>query len=99
MGRADGGVRGRVWLRFAHEMNTATYPWSEEEGRNPSGSYVAVWRHLHAIFDAGNADNVTWLWSPDTPDSGTTPLEPVPGGRPGRGWSPNAEYRRTPRRP
>jgi hypothetical protein len=68
---------GPVWLRFAHEMNTVTYPWGEVAGRNPSGSYIAAWRHVHQVFDAAHADNVTWVWSPNTPYPGTTPLAEV----------------------
>jgi len=64
-----------VRLRFAHEMNADTYPWSEVDGRNPRGSYVAAWRHVRDVFDDAGADNVTWVWSPNTPYDGTTPLE------------------------
>lgn len=65
---------GPVWLRFAHEMNTVTYPWSELEGRNPAGSYVAAWRHVHEVFRDAGVPNVSWVWSPNTPYDGTTPL-------------------------
>ena len=63
-----------VRLRFAHEMNADTYPWSEVDGRNPPGSYVAAWRHVRGVFDDAGADNVTWVWSPNTPYTGSTPL-------------------------
>ena len=63
-----------VRLRFAHEMNADIYPWSEVDGRNPPGSYVAAWRHVRDVFDDADADNVTWVWSPNTPYTGTTPL-------------------------
>jgi hypothetical protein len=63
-----------VRLRFAHEMNADIYPWSEVDGRNPPGSYVAAWRHVRDVFDDAGADNVTWVWSPNTPYPGTTPL-------------------------
>jgi hypothetical protein len=75
--RQVAAYRGPVWLRFAHEMNTVTYPWGEIGGRNPSGSYVDAWRHVHRVFDAAHADNVTWVWSPNTPYTGTTPLREV----------------------
>jgi hypothetical protein len=65
---------GPVMLRFAHEMNTPTYPWGEVEGRNPDGSYVAAWRHVHEVFSEAGATNVTWVWSPNVPYSGTTDL-------------------------
>jgi hypothetical protein len=66
-----------VMLRFAHEMNTGTYPWGEVDGRNDDGSYVAAWRHVHEIFDRAGADNVTWVWSPNVPFPGSTDLAAV----------------------
>ncbi|HEX5535079.1 MAG TPA: glycosyl hydrolase [Actinomycetales bacterium] len=66
---------GPVWLRFGHEMNTATYPWGEVEGRNAPGSYVEAWRHVRRVFEAQQASNVTWVWSPNVPYAETTPLE------------------------
>jgi hypothetical protein len=65
---------GPVMLRFAHEMNTPTYPWGEVGGRNPDGSFVSAWRHLHDVFARAGATNVTWVWSPNVPYPGTTDL-------------------------
>jgi hypothetical protein len=68
---------GPVMLRFAHEMNTATYPWGAVEGRNDAESYVAAWRHVHDVFARAGADNVTWVWSPNVPFEGSTDLAAV----------------------
>jgi glycosyl hydrolase family 26 len=51
-------------LRFAHEMNGSWYPWAERANGNHRGEYARAWRHVHAIFDAAGAGNVTWVWSP-----------------------------------
>ncbi len=51
-------------LRFAQEMNGRAYPWSESQNGNTRGQFVKAWRHVHAIFAAAGATNVTWIWSP-----------------------------------
>lgn len=65
-----------VRLRFAHEMNGRWYPWSERANGNHTGEYARAWRHVHAIFDAAGATNVTWVWSPV---AGAVPREEYPG--------------------
>ncbi|MFG2936615.1 glycoside hydrolase family 26 protein [Streptomyces sp. NPDC048282] len=54
-----------VVIRFAHEMNGAWYPWSEQRSGNHQGDYVRAWRHVHDLFEKAGADNVIWLWSPN----------------------------------
>jgi beta-mannanase len=73
-GRHDGYIRrfaeavsrygGSLRLRFAQEMNGTWYPWSESQNGNSRGQFVKAWRHVHAIFAAAGATNVTWIWSP-----------------------------------
>jgi hypothetical protein len=68
------------FLRFAHEMNGNWYSWSEQVNENKPGDYVKSWRHVHDIFVAKGVTNVTWVWSPNVEDSGSTPLaELYPG--------------------
>ncbi|MFL5827964.1 MAG: glycoside hydrolase family 26 protein [Thermoleophilaceae bacterium] len=50
--------RGRVYLRYAHEMNGFWYPWS----RDPR-SYVRAWRRVVRIFRRAGASNVRFVWS------------------------------------
>jgi hypothetical protein len=69
-----------VQLRFAHEMNGNWYPWSEGVNGNATGDYVAAWRHVHGVVTAAGATNVQWVWAPNVPYSGSTPL---PGLYPG----------------
>jgi len=60
------------FLRFAHEMNSTAYPWSEATNGNSTGDYVLAWRHVHDIFNSVGAINVTWVWSPNV--SGPIPI-------------------------
>ena len=52
-----------VLLRLAHEMNGNWYPWGVFTNGNTPELYVQAWRHVHRIFDAAGADNVSWIWS------------------------------------
>jgi hypothetical protein len=65
-----------IRLRFAHEMNGRWYPWAERANANRPGEYARAWRHVHAIFDAAGASNVTWVWSPV---AGNVPRDEYPG--------------------
>lgn len=68
------------FLRFAHEMNGNWNPWSEQVNGNKPGQFVLAWRHVHDIFTALGATNVTWVWSPNIDFSTSTPLrELYPG--------------------
>jgi hypothetical protein len=62
--RAIKRYSGPVRLRFAHEMNGRWYPWAERANGNRAGQYVKAWRHVHRIFRAAGATNVTWIWCP-----------------------------------
>lgn len=56
-------VRGPVMIRLMHEMNGNWYPWSGTANGNTPSEFVAAWRHIHDIFVAEGATNVTWVWS------------------------------------
>ena len=51
-----------VLLRFAWEMNGFWFAWGGPN--NPSGAtgFIKAWRHVHAIFAAAGATNVSWVW-------------------------------------
>ncbi len=66
-----------VFLRFAHEMNAPTYPWSVGANGNSAGDYIRAWRHVHDIFAQAGASNVLWVWSPNVEYAGTTPFADV----------------------
>jgi hypothetical protein len=73
-GRHDAHIRyfaeaARDWghpffLRFNWEMNADWFAWGERANGNRPGEYVAAWRHVHDIFAAAGAENVTWVWCP-----------------------------------
>jgi hypothetical protein len=63
-------TKAKAWghpffIRFNWEMNGTWFPWSEGVNGNQSGEYVAAWRHVHDIFTAADASNVSWVWCPN----------------------------------
>jgi len=52
------------FLRPNWEMNGDWFPWSEWTNGNSKGQYIAAWRHIHDVFAAVGASNVTWVWCP-----------------------------------
>jgi len=58
------------FLRFNWEMNGTWFPWSEGVNGNQTGEYAAAWRHVHDIFAAVGATNVTWVWCPNIDPAG-----------------------------
>jgi hypothetical protein len=72
------------FLRFDWEMNGNWFPWSEGVNGNKSGEFVAAWRHVHDIFAAVGANNVTWVWCPNVNWAGSFEnFESVAGMYPG----------------
>ena len=66
---AEFAAEARDWghpffLRFNWEMNGSWFPWAEGVNGNGNGEYVAAWRHVHDIFAAAGATNVSWVWCP-----------------------------------
>lgn len=57
-------------IRLDHEMNGSWYNWSEgADQKNAAGSYVAMWKHVHDVFQANGAnDYVVWNWAPSRID-------------------------------
>lgn len=50
-----------VILSFGHEMNADWYGWGYRH--TSAAEFVAAWRHIHDLFAAQGATNVTWLWT------------------------------------
>ena len=63
--KAAAEYRGRLLLRFAHEMNGDWYPWSVAAGDGTPDDYVAAYRRVRLIFKDAGADRVEWVWSPN----------------------------------
>jgi beta-mannanase len=78
------GARGwgkRLYLRFAHEMNAAYYPWGVGNNGNTAADFVAAWRRVVDIFRQEGASEVRWIWSPNVAFHGTAPFRSVYPGR------------------
>ena len=60
-----------VVIRLDHEMNGSWYNWAEgATQQNAPGSFVAMWQHVHDVFErAGANDYVIWNWSPTRIDA------------------------------
>ncbi|WP_434994796.1 glycoside hydrolase family 26 protein [Arthrobacter sp. Ld5] len=70
-----------VYLRFAHEMNGDWYPWAVGVNGNTAADYVAAYRHVHDVVASTGATNISWVWNPNVPYWGSTPLDQLyPGG-------------------
>ena len=67
----------RAYLRLAHEMNGDWYPWGAALGGNQPADYVAMWRHVRAIFSARGLDatRVQWIWTVNNEDIGGAQAE------------------------
>ena len=61
--RAAAAFRHPILLRFMQELNGLWYPWSIGVNGNTAAQSVAVWRHVHDLFVAEGATNVSWVWS------------------------------------
>ena len=61
-------------------MNGDWIPWAEQVNDNKQGEFVQAWRHVHDIFTAIGAHNVTWVWCPNIYVADSPPLrELYPG--------------------
>ena len=53
------------FLRFAWEMNGAWFPWGVGNNGTTAADFVAMWRHVHDVFESVGATNATWVWCPN----------------------------------
>jgi len=66
------------FLKFDWEMDGQwQFPWSVQLNGNQIDDYVVAWRHVHDIFTAQGATNVTWVWCPTTVSPKSVPLPPL----------------------
>ena len=58
------------FLRLNQDMNGQWgVHWSELSNSNQPGDFVKAWKHVHDIFTAIGATNVTWVWCPTIVDT------------------------------
>jgi len=62
----------RAYLRLGHEMNGNWYPWGAAVGANSPADFIAMWRRVHAAFDAAGLgpSRLGWIWSVNHEDVG-----------------------------
>jgi mannan endo-1,4-beta-mannosidase len=70
-----------VVIGFGHEMNAPWYSWGYRH--TPAPAFVAAWRHIVTLFRGQGAGNVTWLWTIQADQPGTSPAA---------SWWPGAGY-------
>ncbi|TRZ44197.1 glycosyltransferase [Robertkochia solimangrovi] len=58
--------REPVYIRFAHEFDNPSYPWSTT-GDNTPAAFKEAWKYLVDFFRDHGAHNVKWIWSPWKP--------------------------------
>ena len=68
-----------MFLLFDEEMNGTWYSYSPGQNGNTAADFVAMWRHVHDVFNSVGATNVTWVWCPNiiNPEGGGTPYSQV----------------------
>jgi hypothetical protein len=61
------------FLRFAWEMNGSWFRWGvgNAETKSTVSDYVAMWEHVHKVFNEVGATNVTWVWCPNIDPTGS----------------------------
>jgi cellulose synthase (UDP-forming) len=52
-----------VYLRFAHEADNPSYPWSAT-GNNTPAEFKAAWQYVYNYFKRNRVYNVIWVWNP-----------------------------------
>jgi beta-mannanase len=62
-----------LFFRWNWEMNGPWFSWGAQAQQNPS-NFVAAWKHFHDVVASRGANNVTWVWCPNTVYTGSTPL-------------------------
>jgi len=79
-----------IVLSFGHEMNGNWYPWGY--GHVSPKAFISAWRHLHRLFAAAGAGNVTWCWDVNHWIPGLAGRAPNYDVSPPRWWWPGARY-------
>jgi hypothetical protein len=51
-----------LFLRYAWEMNGDWFDWGGPNNPEGAEGFVRAWRHVHDIFAASGATNVSWVW-------------------------------------
>lgn len=79
-----------IVLSFGHEMNGWWYSWGYNHV-SPK-TFIAAWRHLHRLFTAAGARNVTWCWDVNHWIPALAGRAPNYNVSPPRWWWPGGRY-------
>lgn len=71
--RAARNTGETIWLRPFHEMNGNWSSYSGTTNGNSPEDFIPAWRHIVDIFRQEGADNVLFVWSPNTNSVPDTP--------------------------
>jgi len=82
-------ARVPIVLSFGHEMNGNWYHWGNTFV-SPR-TFIAAWRHIHHLFAAAGASDVTWCWNVNVWLPALTG-KPKYGITSARRWWPGARY-------
>lgn len=77
-------LKGKVYVRFAHEFNGNWYPWGGPVNGNSPSQFAAMWRHVVDVARSEGARNIRWVWSAlneDVPNEGANHFENYYPGR------------------
>jgi len=59
-------VDGEVYLRILHEFNGNWYAWCIADNDKDPKLYVRAYKHIHNIFRQQQANNVKFIWCPNS---------------------------------
>jgi hypothetical protein len=59
-------AKGTVLLRILHEFNGDWYPWCTVNNDKDPSMVIKAYRHIHDIFKVQKADNVKFIWCPNS---------------------------------
>ncbi len=62
-------VKKPFYLVFAWEMNNKDLEWSLAYSGSSPQDFVAAWRRVHTIFRQEKANNIVWVFCPNTQDN------------------------------
>ena len=69
-----------IYVRPMHEMNGSWYPWGIGRHGNTPADFRDAWRHIVGVAREAGADNIRWVWCPNTLlDNGVTFESLYPG--------------------
>jgi Glycosyl hydrolase family 26 len=80
------GYKKPVFLRWAWEMNGSWYAWGGSKNNSAPNQFIAAWRHIHDIFVKEKANNVAFVWSPNTFSDPAEPWNDMSHYYPGDGY-------------